>query len=297
MSVPPLVSAVIIFFNAERFLREAIESVLSQTYPRWELLLVDDGSTDGSDVVARESAARYPAQIRYLRHDGGANRGMSASRNLGIRKSDGEHVAFLDADDVWFPWALEEQVALVQRYEDAAMVYGPLTWWFSWTGVPDDQRRDYVEDLGVPPDTLIPPPTLLPLFLLDRAAVPSGMLVRRAAIDRVGGFEEAFPGEYEDQVFCAKICLDLPVFASGRSWYRYRQHQGSAVAVGHRTGQTHVARVAFLSWLRGYLRERSESDVAVWRALRHELRRATHPQRHRALARIKRATWRVTGGG
>jgi len=297
MSVLPLVSAVIIFRDAEPFLGQAIESVLWQTYPRWELLLVDDGSTDGSGVVARGFAARYPAEIRYLRHDDGGNQGMSASRNLGIRQSRGELVAFLDADDVWFPRALEEQVALLQRYEDAAMVYGPLTWWYGWTGAPEDQGRDHVENLGVPPDTLIPPPTLLPLFLLDRAAVPSGMLVRRTAIDRVGGFEEAFRGEYEDQVFCAKLCLDLPVFASGRSWYRYRQHPGSAVAVGHRTGQTHTARIAFLTWLRGYLRERDESDAAVWRALRHELRRATHPRRHRALTRIERVARRVTSRG
>jgi glycosyltransferase involved in cell wall biosynthesis len=293
MNASPLVSVVVIAFNAGRFLHEAIESVVSQTYGHWELLLIDDGSTDGSDAIARASAGGYPDRIRCFQHPNRANRGMSASRNLGIRQSTGELVAFLDADDAWFPRALEEQVGLLQQHTDAAMVYGPLSWWYSWTDAPQDRDRDYVEELGVPADTVVAPPTLLPLFLLDRAAVPSGMLLRRAAIEQVGGFEEEFRGEYEDQVFCAKVCLDLPVYASGRSWYRYRQHPDSAVAVGLRTGETRRARLTFLTWLGHYLRERGNDDPAVWRALRHELRRATHPRRHRTLTRIQRVTRRA----
>ena len=78
-----LVSAVIIFLNAERFLEEAIESVRAQTYTDWELLLVDDGSTDGSSGCARRHAAAEPGRIRYLDHPGHVNLGMSAARNLG----------------------------------------------------------------------------------------------------------------------------------------------------------------------------------------------------------------------
>src|SRR5205809_3316024 len=79
--VQPLVSGTIIFLNAERFIDEAIQSVLAQTYENWELLLVDDGSTDGSTAIARSYAERYPAKIRYLEHPGHKNHGMSASRN------------------------------------------------------------------------------------------------------------------------------------------------------------------------------------------------------------------------
>src|SRR5512147_1824882 len=103
MTNQPLVSGVIIFWNAERFLQEAIESVLAQTYPSWELLLVDDGSTDGASEIARSYAARHPERIRYLEHPGHRNRGMSASRNLGLQQSRGALVAFLDSDDVWLP--------------------------------------------------------------------------------------------------------------------------------------------------------------------------------------------------
>ena len=99
---------------------------------------------------------------------------------------------------------------------------------------------------------MIEPPRLLPLFLRDKAAVPSGILVRRQIIEQLGGFEDSFRGEYEDQVFCAKICLSAPIFASGQCWYRYRQHPDSCVLTGQRTGETNSARLRFLKdrWAR-----------------------------------------------
>jgi glycosyltransferase involved in cell wall biosynthesis len=277
MSNQPLVSVVIIFLDAGRFIQEAIESVFAQTYPAWELLLVDDGSSDASTAIARRYAELYPERVRYLEHLGHANRGMSASRNLGIRDAQGRYIAFLDADDVWFPNALAEQVAILESHPEAAMVYGPIQWWYSWTRKPEDHERDYVEKLGVPPDTVIQPPRLLALFLRDKAAVPSGILVRRQIIERVGGFEDAFRGEYEDQVFCAKICLNAPVFASGRSWYRYRQHADSCVSIGLNTGQTHYARLIFLNWLKQYLHDQRVKDPPVWWALTQEFCRYSHP--------------------
>src|ERR671930_538107 len=102
MGNQPLVSVVVIFLNAERFLQEAIESVFAQTYPAWELLLVDDGSSDESTAIAQCYAAHHAGQVRYLEHPRHANRGMSASRNLGIRHAHGAYIAFLDADDIWF---------------------------------------------------------------------------------------------------------------------------------------------------------------------------------------------------
>src|SRR5271154_2347778 len=105
----PLVSTIIIFLNAEKFLAEAVESVLAQTYPTWELWLVDDGSTDDSSRIARDYATRHAARIHYLEHPGHENRGKSASRNLGLRHSRGSYVALLDADDVWLPGKLTNQ--------------------------------------------------------------------------------------------------------------------------------------------------------------------------------------------
>ena len=97
------VSVMIIFLNEERFLEEAIASVLAQSYSDWELLLVYYGSSDRSSHIAADWAARMPDRIRYLQHDSHANLGMSASRNLGLREATGHYIAFLDADDVWLP--------------------------------------------------------------------------------------------------------------------------------------------------------------------------------------------------
>src|SRR5262249_32940458 len=80
LSDMPRVTAVTIFLNAAAFLREAVASVLAQTWDDWELLLVDDGSTDGSGAIARALAGEHAGRIRYLTHPGGVNRGMSASR-------------------------------------------------------------------------------------------------------------------------------------------------------------------------------------------------------------------------
>src|SRR5262245_49211304 len=100
MSNTALVSAIIIFRNEEKFLSEAIESVFRQTYPKWELLLVDDGSTDASTGIALRYSQQYSDRVQYLEHEAHSNRGMSASRNLGIQHAKGDYIAFLDGDDV-----------------------------------------------------------------------------------------------------------------------------------------------------------------------------------------------------
>jgi glycosyltransferase involved in cell wall biosynthesis len=284
MSTEPFVSVVIIFLNAENFIQDAIDSVLAQTYIRWELLLVDDGSSDASTAIARRYAAQYPEQVRCLEHADHQNRGKSDSRNLGIQNATGKYIAFLDADDVWLANILEDEVAILEAHPEAAMVYGPIQWWYSWTGKPEDLGRDYVEELGVPPNTVIPPPRLLTVFLQDRAAVPSDILVRREIIERVGGFEQAFKVLYEDQVFYAKVCLAAPVYASDQCWYHYRQHPDSTCARAMMTGEYDAARPVFLNWLAAYLSEQGVKDAALWQALEQEL----WPYRHSVAYRLLR---------
>jgi glycosyltransferase involved in cell wall biosynthesis len=287
----PLVSVIIIFLDAERFLEEAVESVLAQTYDAWELLLVDDGSTDGSRARALRYVALYPEKVRYLEHAGHGNRGMSASRNLGIRHATGQYVAWLDADDVWLPRKLERQVAILDAHPDAGMVYGPTEWWYSWSSPPQEGRRDFVLPLGQPPETIIRPPALLLQFLKSEGHSPCmcSIMVRRAILDRTGGFEERFRGLYEDQAFCAKICLDTPVFASSECWCRYRQHSASASALTQRAGQHRSARSLFLTWLASYLSAHGVADREVWRTLDEERWRCRYPRLHRILGGVREA--------
>ena len=154
-----LVSVVMIFYNAERFIREAIESVCAQSFSKWELLLVDDGSLDASTGIARDYARDQPAKICYLEHDAHRNQGMSASRNLGVRHARGAFVAFLDSDDVWLPNKLEEQLAIFNAQPEAGMVCGATECWHSWENGVAAGQLDVTLKVGGPQRTLILPPT------------------------------------------------------------------------------------------------------------------------------------------
>lgn len=290
----PEVSVVTIFKDEERFLAEAVDSVLAQSFDRWELLLVDDGSTDGSTAIARTFAERDPGRVRYLEHPGHANLGMSASRNLGLERARAGLVAFLDADDVFGPTALERQVAALNAHPRAGMAYGPLEYWHGWSGRGDDAARDVVQPTGVPGERVYEPPSLLPLFVRDGVYSPAGVTVRRELALQLGGFESTFRDLYEDQVFAAKVCMAAPVYVTGSSWYRYRQHQGSCCLTAQREGRLDAAREPFLRWLVGYLEERGHAGGEAWRLARAEL--GLGP-RSRAPAIVRRLAAAVRGRG
>jgi glycosyltransferase involved in cell wall biosynthesis/SAM-dependent methyltransferase len=279
----PLVSVIIIFLNGEDFIEEAIESVLLQTYDNLELLLVDDGSTDGSTEIALRYAEQHPGRVRYLEHKGHQNLGMSATRNLGIRNAGGEYIAFLDADDLWLPHKLERQVSILESHPEAAMVYGANEYWHSWTGKPEDLDRDQVPNLGIEPDRVYEPPALSTLLYplgKGTAPCPSDLLMRREMIERVGGFEEEFRGNnqlYEDQAFLAKVYLNESVFVSSECWDRYRIHPDSCVSVVTGAGQYQSVRQHFLRWLETYISRQGINDTGVRRALDEASRQYSQP--------------------
>ena len=282
--VKSLVSIIMIFLNEEQFIQEAIDSVIAQTSPFWELLLVDDGSTDNSTIIAQTYAAQYPETIYYFEHHHHQNQGMSASRNLGIHHARGEYIAFLDADDVWLPHKLEQQITIMKAYPAAALVCGRTQWWYSWTGHPEDKHRDFLQRFDLPLNQLIQPPNLLTLFLRDEWASLCDVLVRRDIVEAVGGYEPSFRGMYEDQVFHAKLCLQWPAYLSSQSWYRYRQHPEACCTVSHTTGQTDKARQTFLTWLELYLCQYPSTD----NDLSHIVRQQLWPYRHPWLAKLWR---------
>jgi len=287
----PAVTAITIFCDAEAYLRDAVASVLAQTWPHWELLLVDDGSTDGSGAIARALAAEHAGRIRYLTHPGGGNRGMSASRNLGVAHARGRYVAFLDADDVWLPSALAGQVAALDACPEAGMVAGTTEYWFGWTGRPEDVQRDHTPATGLPPGAVVAPPTLLLRFLRDETQPPGtcSVLIRRETLDAVGGFEESFRGMYEDQAFLAKVCLTVPVLLSGECVARYRQHAASCYAHSRAVGEAEAAEKRYLRWLAGWLARHRHADGPEWEALRRILWRHRHPLLHRVMRRLPAA--------
>jgi len=120
----PAVSVIIPTYNREALLPRAIESVIAQTFEDWEIVLVDDGSTDGTPRIARDCAKRLGDRLVYIPQD---NRGSSAARNRGIDASRGRFVAFLDSDDEFLPEKLERQIALFNARPTLGLVYSDFS--------------------------------------------------------------------------------------------------------------------------------------------------------------------------
>ena len=160
----PLVSVVVPVRNGERFLGEALDSVLTQGYEPLELIVVDDGSTDGSSDIARA----YGAHVIQEESDG-----LAAARNAGLAAAQGELIAFIDADDVWLPGKLEQQVQYLLDRPDVGFVYT------SWTILLEPGARV--------------PPQFADDWRRPRAGyLPSALVVRRDVLDQVGLFDPTY---------------------------------------------------------------------------------------------------------
>lgn len=177
----PTVSVVVPAYNAAAFVRRAVDSVLAQTLVDHELLVVDDGSSDGT----RDVLAGYGDRVRVLAQ---ANAGPAAARNHGLREARGRYVAFLDADDWWLPAKLERQVALLDSRPELGFC---------------STATRVVTEGGAPagdwPCAAIDGPLLETLFVRSAAVSgsTSGVLARRDLLLAAGGFDEALRG-FED---------------------------------------------------------------------------------------------------
>lgn len=113
-----LVSIIVPVYNVQKYIVATIESVLAQTYTNWELLLIENGSTDGTREFVKQYLEKHPDdRIKY--HEMGANVGAAAARNYGMDVSIGRYAAYLDSDDLWLPEKLEHQVAFMQKKQAA----------------------------------------------------------------------------------------------------------------------------------------------------------------------------------
>jgi glycosyltransferase involved in cell wall biosynthesis len=283
----PRVSVIIIFRNEERFLKEAIASVFDQSFTDWELLLVDDASSDSSARIATELAAKYPSRIFCFSHPVNEHRGMSASRNLGLRHARGELVGFLDADDLWLPNKLSDQVAILERETEAAIVYGRTLMWSD--GTLEADSRNYYYDLGLETELLHEPPKALLVMIANKSQTPTtcNALIRSGVAQAVGGFEDSFPTLFEDQVFFAKVLLHHSVFVSSLTWAKYRQHPNSTSANTNAL-HTEEARLRFLRWFSRHMASSAAAD--------YQLRAAVAYEKWCSIAKIAKGRIRVATG-
>lgn len=183
------VSIVIPCFNLGMYLRDAIESVLNQTFTDWELIVVDDGSTDEQtkEILSRLS---YPKTILYQTK----NKGLPKARNLGVSHAKGQYIACLDADDKYHPEFLEKTVKLLD--DDKSGLTGMVTTWIQTFGNRDEIWKTSVYD---------------PILLSTKNLLHVASLFRRVCWEKVGGYTESLTG-YQDWDFWIKIV------AAGYRW-------------------------------------------------------------------------------
>jgi glycosyltransferase involved in cell wall biosynthesis len=228
--------------------------VVRQTHADWELVLVDDGSTDGSRRIVERYAESRPERVRCVSHPGRARRGVAAARNLGLAAATGEYIAFLDADDVYLPDALAARLAILEREPRVGMVVEPNVFWHSWTGRAGRRRSDFRS--RVPSKQGVIEPRVLFRLLLGQVS-PIGTcstLIRRPLVDAVGGFDAEFRRVFEDQAFFLKLALAAPSWVDHATRSRYRQHPDSTCANASRSGTLAGEREVFLRWLRELVR-------------------------------------------
>jgi glycosyltransferase involved in cell wall biosynthesis len=291
------VSCVTTFLNAERYLAEAIESVIAQNYPHWELLLVDDGSTDGSRAIAKSFVDRFPERIRLLFHSQGRNEGKSVSRNLGIASAASDIIALLDADDIWMPDKLDAQMQIFANCPQVDFVYGPVIYHYGWTGRPQDAARDFISPIGVPADQPIAPPLVTARMLEVEARrqesicpYPSAVSFRRSLFDRAGGFEPEFRQVYDDAIFFAKALAVGCSYATARPFCKYRLHPAQRLSHSYENAaadSVDAAEARFLNRSRTFFEEQQIVDKRLRQALAEASRRYQSPHSQGTLGRLK----------
>jgi len=187
----PQVSVIIPTYNRGWILKEAIDSVLTQDYKNFELIVVDDGSTDNTSEIL----ASYGNDIRVLFQE---NKGVSAARNRGVAEASGQFIAFLDSDDLWLPQKLSTQLEFFNQTPDALICQTEEVWI-------RNRRRVNPKKRHKKPSGMIFEPSL-ELCLVS----PSAVMIRRVLFDRVGGFDETLRA-CEDYDLWLRISCRFPV--------------------------------------------------------------------------------------
>jgi len=300
------VSVVIPTYNSARFLASAIESVLGQSERPDEIIVVDDGSTDGtSDVLGR-----YGARIAVVTHP--RNRGLPSARNSGIRVAAGSVIGFLDADDVWEPSMVEKQKRAFVTHETLGLCFTSL--WDCDAGLmplrgPRKFRRRVCEAV------------FSELYMRAFPMPPSTVFARRAVLERVGMFDESMLKK-QDLECWLRVAMAYPVSCIPEPLCRRRVHAASLTSEGPREVATFyesrvfelcgeaagrlgiplpmpVAERQILSLRRRWLEHAAYGDrtaAAVYRAALAELRPVSTRERCWAAALSLQAKWRRTIG-
>lgn len=206
--MPPLVSVIVPTYNRKNYVQEAIDSILAQSFTDYEIIVVDDGSTDGTG----EALAKYGDKIRYYYQE---NRGESAARNKGARLAQGKYLAFLDSDDLWLPDKLSVQIQFLEERPDVGMTFSPALCIY-------DSQVLHQEPL---PSTKDVQSLDFEDIITGWHTCPSGVVIRKAVFDSIGGFDESIRFA-EDWDLWLRVALIANISGISRPLAKMRLHSG-----------------------------------------------------------------------
>lgn len=216
-NIPIKVSIIIPAYNAELYIQEAIESVLSQTFKDIELIVVDDSSIDRTAEIVKG----FGSKLKYLRHS--ENKGLSSARNSGFRQAQGEYIAFLDADDVWLPTKTEEQVKLLENDKELALVYSNC-YLINEEGLHIGKLFDSIKPYSG---------FVFRKLILDNFIPTSSVIIRKKILDELGGFNERLVVS-QDFDLLLRIAEHYKIDFTNFPLLKYRVHPNSLGTIHRR---------------------------------------------------------------
>jgi glycosyltransferase involved in cell wall biosynthesis/ubiquinone/menaquinone biosynthesis C-methylase UbiE len=242
----PDVSVIVPMFNAEKTIKEALFSVARQSHDSYEILVVDDGSTDGSRKIVEEIARASRGRVLVLENSGKASGGSALPRNLAIRYARGEFLVFLDSDDAIHPEKIAHDVEILRSHPDVAAVVGRALWWWDGSG-----ERDALLDMILEPaDRVIHPPDFFNATYHIGAGAdppcPCSWMVRKEVMDKIGPFDQNL--FCDDLKFLAELSLRFPVYVASACLCEYRRKEGTIWANLVRSGADKIDYSRFLDW-------------------------------------------------
>lgn len=225
----PLISIIITCFNREKYINEAIDSALRQTYSNYEIVFIDDGSTDDSASIAKS----YGNQVRYFHQE---NKGASAAKNAGVLVSQGEFISFLDSDDLWSPDKLQRQMAHLSEFTEIDILHG-----YSRQFVDPDLSPEEQAQLYCPTEPMSAP-------------VSGTMLIKKDVFERVGYFRKDLLVGIEVEWYLRAKNIGLSIATLPDILLHRRIHKGNSGTTYRSARQQH------LSILKAHLDRRRQSE-------------------------------------
>ena len=216
---PGLVSVLIPVYNRAEFILQTLNSVYQQTYKNYEIIVVDDGSNDGSyEILENESEAQ---KIKLFVHENNSNKGQAASLNVALSKAQGEYIAVLDSDDMFEPTKLKAQVDFLKSNQHVGIVYG--------RGEAVDENNNFLYDISgkFDVDPSDPNEILLDCYFL----LPQNSLVRHSIYDLAGGFNESYRAA-QDHDMLIRLSEHANIAKINDYVFKYRRHENQISSKG-----------------------------------------------------------------